>query len=198
LLERIDIECRCSGREIVLNDGIHTLRLKGGESSSVVIFAGEADALRLFLQQAADLAGRDVAFDRVAADQAGVAGGQPVGDAHLRAHRVVAAGMDLHREAVGLQVLDPVLAAAAFGRFPDLDQDLGLRLGQRGEGQGGQRGQHAAAGGLRIHEYVPVERRLRMDEQPFEARGAPEFRRLSMLHRLVWVQDKSYSRSGRC
>jgi hypothetical protein len=99
----------------------------------------QAERPRPLAQQPPDLARGNMALDHVAGDDGGVAGAEFL--RHAEASAVVARFRHIGRldlEAVGLQVPDPVVAAAASRRLVDLDLSGGHRLCQR---RGGERGQ---------------------------------------------------------
>ena len=82
--------------------------------------AGDGDAGRggPLAKQTADVGGRDMALDRIAADRRGVAGAQIVGHAEpARGRRDVGDVGDPHLEAGAAQMRDPGVAAAAARRF---------------------------------------------------------------------------------
>ena len=64
-----------------------------------------------------------MAFDHIASHQRRMTGTQLWRQPQLGAHGIVAAVVDLYGKAIGLQMINPVLAAAAAGVFPDLNRD---------------------------------------------------------------------------
>ncbi|CAI8775704.1 hypothetical protein EMIT048CA2_170017 [Pseudomonas chlororaphis] len=100
----------------------------GGDAEQVVAFA-----------QGQHLVGRHMAFDEFAVDHRGVAGRQARGHAQaLLDFAHIAFDMVVDLEAVGLQVLDPFLAAAAVGVAVHIDGDQVGGLGQGADEQGRQ------------------------------------------------------------
>ena len=121
----------------------------------------QAQGLGPLAQQALDLAHVHMAFDHVAVDQRGVAGRKFRGQSQALAHGGVAGVEGLNLKTGFAQDLDPVLAAAAVGVFPDLhDGQLFGAVGQRGPrcaGQGrGSGDQGGAAGEGVFHGFLLV------------------------------------------
>ena len=84
---------------------------------------GDAGGGGPLAQQAADVGGRDMALDRIAADRGGVAGAQIVRHAEPpRGRRDVGDVGDPHLEAGAAQMRDPGVAAAAARRFHHRDE----------------------------------------------------------------------------
>ena len=89
--------------------------------------------------QLEDVGCRHVAFDELATDHGGMAGAEPGRHAMGNLHRAhVGRDAGGHAEAVGLEVLDPVLAAAAVGVAMDVDGDRLGGLRQAGKESGGK------------------------------------------------------------
>lgn len=84
----------------------------------------KADGDRALLQQPLDVSCRYVALNGVAVDLSRVATPELFGNAQLGSHRSIARVLDPGLEAVGFEVGDPILAAPAFGTFPNFDPSL--------------------------------------------------------------------------